>query len=108
MENAALLSSRVAACNAPSPFRQDDTYTANVRQPVDGESVGEVRLSSFQREEAIWRAGQAMERAYGDFQLTGHQTDLDRAYRHLEQMRELVAGRAPAVVRQMELERGLA
>lgn len=51
------------------------------------------RLSHEQREAAIKRAGDSMEIAYAAFARTGKAEDLDRAYRFLELMRELVKGR---------------
>lgn len=50
-------------------------------------------MTDSEREQAIHRAGQAMEVAYHLFLRFGRQEDLDRAYSHLQQMKELAKGR---------------
>lgn len=60
------------------------------------------------REDAIRRAGNAMEASYRVFCLTGDEAALDRAHRHMEQMRELVTARRPEFVQYLEQQRGLA
>lgn len=70
--------------------------------------VGESRLSDSQREEAIARAGQAIERhmaIYARESCLAARGDADRARLCMER---LIAGRSPEQVRRMELERGLA
>lgn len=64
-------------------------------------------LTPEQREAAIKRAGEAMERAYSDYLRTNEFSDLGRAHHHLLQMRQLINGRSPETVAQMEAERGL-
>lgn len=91
-----------------APTAHDGGGNSVKHQPKAVSQVGEGRLSHAEREEAIRRAGEAMEGAYRLFAETGKAEDLDRAYRHLQQMRELVAGRPPEVVAAMEQERGLA
>lgn len=64
-------------------------------------------LSDESREEAICRAGLAMQRAYSDFLTRNKQADLDRAYQHMQQMVSLVKGRRAEFVAQLEQQRGL-
>lgn len=69
--------------------------------------AGEQEFSAEAREQAIRRAGLAMESAYGDYKRTGSAADLDRAYQHLGQMRQLIGGRRPEYVAALETQRGL-
>lgn len=62
-------------------------------QPV---GRGEAELGDSEREEAIKRAGELMERRYADFASSGLPADLAAAHKALVLMRELIAGRTPA------------
>lgn len=53
-------------------------------------------LSDSEREEAIKRAGDLMERRYADFARTGDLADLGDAHRAMLSMKALVAGRSGA------------
>jgi len=71
-------------------------------------------MTDAEREEAIARAGAAMQSEYAAYKAADARRDveaatthLNRAYRHLEQQRELVAGRSREQVQRMEAERGL-
>jgi hypothetical protein len=108
VNNEALFSARLAECNAPSPFREDDTSCQAERQSGAAQGVGESRLSDDEREAAILRAGSAMQAWYSRFRQSGESTALDMAHRHMEQMRALVMGRSASQVERMERERGLA
>ena len=95
MENAKLLHDRVAVCNAPSPFRQDDTYTAPLRQSEGGERVGQGRHS---RESAMSLLRKEVEVTYALFQRAEAMGDLsasaqyvDRCYEAMGELRRLHA-----------------
>lgn len=67
---------------------------------------GEV-LTDEEREEAIRRAGDLMEKRYGDYERTDDLCDLGDAHRAMLLMQELVRGRSAAQVRKLEIQRGL-
>lgn len=105
-QSQSLLLERVKSENADHLTMQDDLCTSHLSSP-ECHSERQTGLTDQEREAAITRAGNAMEAAYAEFGRTGRQEDLDRAYRHLQQMRELVGQRSQAQVRRMESERGL-
>jgi hypothetical protein len=76
-------------------------------------SVGQDRLSHSpmsdeEREQAAYRAGNAMLAWYSQFKQTGNTDDLDRAYHCMGIQKRLLAGRSPEFVAQLEKDRGLA
>ncbi len=81
----ALLLSRVSEANQSSPFRKDDTFLDDACTPSDRGNVGP-HLSAEVRQQAIERAGAAMEAAYARFKQTYRAADLDRAHYHMRQM----------------------
>lgn len=64
-------------------------------------------LSDQAREDAIKRAGDLMEKRYGDFARTGDLMDLGDAHAALLLMRKLIAGRSRDAVLRMEIRKGL-
>lgn len=82
------------------------------RQPSDVSQVGEGRhsngMTDDEREDAIYRAGVAMEVWYARFKASQDQADLDLAYHYLGIQKTLLAGRSAEYVAKLEQERGLA
>ena len=118
MNDRALLSARVAECNANSGCLQDAPQVVST-ESSDGDSscgtddaclVGEDRVSHMsdtEREDAIVRAGKAIEAWYSRYQASGDPRALDIAYRMLGNQKALIEGRSAAFVARLEAERGL-
>jgi hypothetical protein len=68
----------------------------------------EAPMSDEEREQAAYRAGNAMLAWYSQFKQTRNTDDLDRAYHCMGIQKRLLAGRSAAFVAQLEKDRGLA
>jgi hypothetical protein len=111
VNDATLLSARVAAINAkslsvqfPAPDSVNPSDTADTsRQPKSTQP-----LTDSEREAAIVQAGKAIEHYMAEYERTGcfgARGDADRSRRLMEL---LIRGRSPEQVARMERERGLA
>ena len=104
MNDANLLRSRVAECNAESE-RCADFASVKAQQFVGDHAEP---MSDSDREAAAFRAGNAMLAWYSQYKLTGKPEFLDNAYQALGLQKKLLAGRSAAFVARLERERGLA
>jgi hypothetical protein len=101
MNDANLLRSRVAECNAESE-RCADFAGVKAQQFVGDHAEP---MSDEDREDAIVRAGKAMAAWYSRFQASGDAKALDIAYRLLHTQKTLIEGRSAAYVAKLEQER---
>ena len=104
MNDATLLFSRVAKINA------DSEDCADFRGVKAQQFVGEHAepMTDEEREEAAFRAGNAMLAWYSQYRETGNSAYLDNAYHALGLQKKLLAGRSPEFVARLERERGIA
>ena len=76
-------------------------------RPQDVSEEADTALTAEQREEAITRAGELMERRYKAFDDTGCLAALGDAHAALLLMKKLIAGRDRDTVLRMEIRKGL-
>lgn len=100
MDNCAqIVSEQDISCPTPVCQPSGSAACANRDTPVVGEDA---------REEAIRQAGLAMQNSYWTYEQTGDFGALGEAHRHRLHMTELIRGRSPEYVAQLEAKRGLA
>lgn len=105
MNAASLFSPAAAAATWNGSGREDDMCSPQEHVGERAESA--VGMSDDEREDAIKRAGDLMERRYADFARTGFLADLGDAHRAMLLMQELVKGRSKTQVLKMEIREGL-
>ena len=89
---------------SPTPIAPVQASPSSRTTPTPADSQA---LTAEQREEAITRAGELMEKRYAAFARTGNFADLGDAHAALLLMKKLIAGRDRDTVLRMEIGRGL-